>query len=74
MNARQQVELIFEPQDEGGFTVYSPELPGLITEGDTLETAERNAQEALELYVESMRDRGQPLGRDIVRRTVTVPA
>jgi len=74
MNERQQVELIFEPQDEGGFTVYSPELPGLITEGDTLESAERNAQEALELYVESMRDRGQPLGREIVRRTVIVPA
>ena len=50
--------------------MYSPELPGLITEGDTIELAERNAQEALELYVESMRDRGQPLGRDIV----TVPA
>lgn len=74
MNERRQVELVFEPQDEGGFTVYSPELPGLITEGDTLESAEGNAQEALELYVESMRDRGQPLGRDIVRRTVTVPA
>jgi predicted RNase H-like HicB family nuclease len=74
MNERQQVELIFEPQDEGGFTVYSPELPGLITEGDDLKSAERNAQEALELYVESMRDRGQPLGRDIVRRVVTVPA
>ncbi len=74
MSERLQVELIFEPQEEGGFTVYSPELPGLITEGATLELAERNAQEALALYVESMRDRGQPLGRDIVRRTVTVPA
>jgi predicted RNase H-like HicB family nuclease len=74
MNERQQVELIFEPQDEGGFTVYSPELSGLITEGDDLKSAERNAQEALELYVESMRDRGQALGRDIVRRVVTVPA
>jgi predicted RNase H-like HicB family nuclease len=74
MSERLQVELIFEPQEEGGFTVYSPDLPGLITEGATLELAERNAQEALALYVESMRDRGQPLGRDIVRRTVTVPA
>jgi antitoxin HicB len=74
MNARHQVELIFEPQEEGGFTVYSPDLPGLITEGETLESAERNAQEALALYVESMRGRGQPLGRDVVRRTVTVPA
>jgi antitoxin HicB len=74
MNARHQVELIFEPQEEGGFTVYSPDLPGLITEGETLESAERNAQEALALYVESMRGRGQPLARDVVRRTVTVPA
>lgn len=74
MSEPQQIELIFEPQDEGGFTVYSPELPGLVTEGDTLEVAEQNAQEALELYVESMRDRGQPLRRDVVRRTVTMPA
>ncbi|MBA3862020.1 MAG: hypothetical protein H0X56_08635 [Solirubrobacterales bacterium] len=29
--------------------MYSPDLPGLITEGETLESAERNAQEALAL-------------------------
>lgn len=45
-----------------GVTVYSSELPGMITEGDTLEAAECNVREALELYVESMRDRSHPSG------------
>lgn len=32
--------VIFEPQPEGGYTVYVPALPGCISEGDTLEEAE----------------------------------
>ncbi len=35
-----EIEVVFEPQPEGGFTVYSPELPGMVTQGDTLEEAE----------------------------------
>ena len=28
---------VFEPCEEGGFTVTVPKLPGLVTEGDTFE-------------------------------------
>jgi len=45
-------EAVFTPQEEGGFTVDVPELPGCITEGDTLEEAEKNIQEAVDLYLE----------------------
>lgn len=31
-----QFEAIFMSQDEGGFTVEVPDLPGCISEGDTL--------------------------------------
>ena len=32
-----RVPLVFTPQPEGGYTVTSPVLPELLTEGDTLE-------------------------------------
>ncbi len=51
-----RVPLVFTPQPEGGFTVTSPLLPELITEGDTLEEANANVADALaavaELYEE----------------------
>ena len=31
-----RIPLILEPQPEGGYTVTSPLLPELITEGDTI--------------------------------------
>jgi predicted RNase H-like HicB family nuclease len=46
------VKVVFEPSDEGGFTVYVPALPGCISEGDTLNEARRNVREAIELYLE----------------------
>ena len=45
-----QFSVIFTPQDEGGYTVEVPELPGCISEGDSFEEAEKNIQEAIELY------------------------
>ena len=50
------VELVFEPQDEGGYHVYAPDLPGLHTHGESLDEATDNAREALELYVDELRD------------------
>ncbi len=54
-----RIPLLFTPQPEGGYTVTSPVLPELITEGDTLEEAQANARDALEavkeLYAESGR-------------------
>ena len=32
-----EIELVFEPQEEGGFHVYAPDLPGLHTQGDDKE-------------------------------------
>ena len=74
MAEQRQVEVVFEPQPEGGYTVYSPDLPGMVTEGDTLDHATTNAQEAIQLYVESMRARGQAVPFGVVRRNFSVPA
>ncbi len=65
---------MFEPQEEGGFTVYSPDLPGMVTQGDSIDEAAANAEEAIALYVESMRERGKDVPLDIVRRKFPMPA
>jgi predicted RNase H-like HicB family nuclease len=48
-----KVNVILEPSDEGGYTVYVPSLPGCISEGDDIDEALKNIQEAIELYFES---------------------
>ncbi len=44
---------IFEPADEGGYTITFPDFPEAISEGDTLEEAIFNAIEVLDLTLKS---------------------
>lgn len=74
MDEPRDIELVFAPQDEGGYHVYAPDLPGLHSEGDTLDEAMSNAREALELYVEGLREIGRPFDAGVVRRRVPIPA
>jgi antitoxin HicB len=60
-----RVPLVFTPQPEGGYTVTSPALPELITEGDTLEEAHANVSDAFEAVVELYADQGRPLPASI---------
>jgi predicted RNase H-like HicB family nuclease len=71
---RSDVEFVFEPEDEGGYHAYAPELPGLHTQGESLEDATANAEEALALYVEGMREEGRSLEMGVVRRRLPLPA
>ena len=56
--------VLFEAADEGGFVVTCPALPGLVTEGDTLEEARAMAQDAIRGYLESLHKDHQPIPRD----------
>lgn len=49
---------LFTPAEEGGFVVEVPALPGCVTEGDTVEEAKENVKEAIELYLETLSERG----------------
>ena len=49
-----KLQVVLEHSDEGGYTVYVPALPGCISEGDDINEAMINIQEAIELYLESM--------------------
>ncbi|MEK7821859.1 MAG: type II toxin-antitoxin system HicB family antitoxin [Planctomycetota bacterium] len=56
--------VIFEPQPEGGYTVYVPALPGCISEGDTLEEAREMIKDAIWCYCGSLTKDGMPLPKN----------
>lgn len=47
-------KIVLIAEDEGGFSVSVPELPGCFTQGETIEEAAEMAKEAICLYVESL--------------------
>ena len=47
---------VFEPAPEGGYTAFVEELPGAISQGETLEEARENLKEAIDLILECNRD------------------
>lgn len=50
------LKVVFEPSDDGGFTVFCPALPGCVSEGETLDEARENIREAIALYLEPIDD------------------
>ena len=59
-----QYTVYFEPAEEGGYVVTCPALPGLVTEGDTLEEAREMAADAIRAYLESLRKDDQVIPRE----------
>ena len=56
-----KVPLVLEPQPEGGYSVTSPLLPELATEGDSICDALENAKDALAAVIELYEDMGRPI-------------
>lgn len=54
-------------KSETGFSAFSPDVPGCITVGNTVERTIVNMREAIELYLEAAAERGQdlPSGKSI---------
>lgn len=65
---------IFDPDSSGrGFTVTFPDLPGCITEADSLEEAFQMAKEALALHIWSNEDDGEPIPTPASPLSVSIP-
>ena len=60
-----RIPLILYPQPEGGYTVESPALPEFLTDADTVEEAQANAQDAFEAVVEMYEHFGDTLPAEI---------
>ncbi|WP_407928331.1 type II toxin-antitoxin system HicB family antitoxin [Archaeoglobus neptunius] len=64
MNVRLSYRILLRKEPEGGYTVTVPSLPGCITYGETIEEAIEMAKEAIELYIESLREHGEEIPTD----------
>jgi antitoxin HicB len=56
--------ILLTPEDEGGFSVSVPALPGCFTQGETVDEAIEMAKEAITLYIESLEEDGEPIPDD----------
>jgi predicted RNase H-like HicB family nuclease len=55
------------PDEDGvGYAVEVPSLPGCISEGDTLEEALANIQDAVAEYIADMIDNGQEVPEEMI--------
>ena len=53
--------ILLRKEPEGGYTVIVPSLPGCVTYGDTIDEAIKMAKEAIELYIESLKEHGEEI-------------
>lgn len=51
---------VFQKEDEG-FSVWMPDVPGCISQGDTLEEAVENIKDAFGLFVEEEKESGREM-------------
>jgi antitoxin HicB len=64
--------VILQREDDGGYVVTVPVLPGCVSQGDTRAEALHNIEEAIELYVEDMRAVGESVPVEDERTFVEV--
>ena len=55
---------ILEREADGGFHAYCPALKGCHSQGDSLDEAVDNIREAIEVYLESVTDHGEPIPQE----------
>jgi predicted RNase H-like HicB family nuclease len=63
LTAMKTYAVIYERGDEGeeNWGASVPDLPGCISTGETLEEAQRNIREAIQLHLEGLKAEGLPI-------------
>lgn len=64
--------VVLETEQEGGFVVSVPALPGCFTQGESRREALENAREAITAYIEELRSRGEEIPREVKTETVHI--
>jgi predicted RNase H-like HicB family nuclease len=66
--------VILEQEQEGGYVVSVPALPGCVSQGDNRAEALMNIREAIELYIEDCREVGDPVPTEASKEFVEIEA
>lgn len=64
---------ILQRESDGGYVTTAPTLPGCVSQGDTRAEVLKNIEEAIELYLEDVRDAGEAIPVETDREYVEVP-
>ena len=73
MKSQYNYTIILEKEDTGGYHVFYPTLPGCHTYGDTYDEAIENVKDAINLYLESLKEHKEPIPiEDITIKPLTV--
>ena len=48
-----EIKIVLDEQEEGGYTISVPALPGCVSQGESVEDALKNIKEAIELYLDT---------------------
>jgi predicted RNase H-like HicB family nuclease len=57
--------IVVEPDEDGGFFVVVPALPGCFTRGRTIEECRERAVEAIEVHIAGLRADGEPVPEEV---------
>lgn len=66
--------VIIERDEDGVYIVRCPALPGCHSAGDTEEEAREMIADAIALYVDYLRERGEPIPQDVSVAKIRVAA
>lgn len=69
-------KILLNKEPEGQYTVTVPALPGCITYGENIDHAIAMAKEAIELYIEELKERGEEIPDDnnTIEYSINIPA
>lgn len=65
--------VIIEREEGGDYHAFCPALPGCHSQGDSYEETVQNITEALQLYIESLKARAEPIpSEDVIIKPIHV--
>ena len=53
--------VVFEGDDESGYSAYAPDLPGVVAAGDSRQETETLMVEAMAAHIAMLREAGRPV-------------
>lgn len=65
-----EMTAVFEPCDEGGYIAYIDEIPGINSQGETIDEAKENLSEAINMVFEERRKSSR---KDNIKKLITKP-
>jgi predicted RNase H-like HicB family nuclease len=66
--------VVLQRESDGGYVATVPALPGCVSQGDSRAEVLKNIEEAIELYLEDVRDAGEAIPVESDREYVEVTA